>query len=436
MAAVILFTLIFPFTTVSAAPAPPFEITSEAVYMVNLDTDTVVYEKNSDKRMYPASLTKIMTTILALENTPDLDNTIVKCKNNIWGEFEGINISHAGIMAGEERPMRDLLYCMMVQSANEAASIVADYIGDGSIPDFCDMMNEKAESLGAVSTHFANPHGLHNDDHYTTAQDMYLIARYAMTLPTFMDMASSTSYTLKPSNKRGTEYLATTNKMMVKSDSQYYPYVKGIKTGYTEEAGRCVISTATKDGYTYMLVILGAPTTDSEGNKLTENRAFAESKKLYEWAFDTFAVKKLLESETAIAEVPLKLNWDKDYMHVQPAGEFSALVPGSAEIDDVIKRTSLPEFINAPVKKGDKIGTVEIMVSGEKIGSVDLIATEDAERSELLYWFEVLKSGTKTVWFYIGIGAFVLLLLIMIVGSIIVNSSKPRRPRFTRRNYY
>lgn len=434
----VLIALFAPMFTVFADFTPPFEAVSEAVYMVNLDTDTVVYQKNADKKMYPASLTKLMTTILAYENTPDIDNTIVRAGPAFWDEFldmglRASDLSTAGILPGEERSMRDLIYCMMLPSANEAASIVATHVG-GSRTGFMEMMNEKAQELGAVSTHYVNPHGLHDPDHYTTAQDIYLIAKYAMQIPGFMDVATTNAYTLEPSNKRGKEYITTTNKMQVQSSEYYYQYIRGIKTGTTDEAGRCFVSTATKDGYTYMLVLMGAPIYDQSGARLTENQVFADARKLYQWAFDSFEVKELLNNEQPASEVALKLNWDKDYLHLRPETGFTALVPKAVSESDVIQRFNLPSYVNAPVEKGDIVGTVELMVMGARVGSVNLLAEESAERSEVLYWFEILKAATKTVWFYVGVSVFVLLLIVMIVGSVIAKR-KNRTARFRPRGY-
>ncbi len=426
----VLLTTLAPFINVYAEYTPPFEVSAEAVYVVNLDTDTVVYEKNSNKKMYPASLTKLMTTILAFENTDDIDSTMVRCGAAVWDEFLGLNVSHAGIIPGEERSMRDLIYCMLLPSANEAASIVATHIG-GSRSDFVAMMNEKAAELGAVSTHYVNPHGLHDDDQYTTAQDIYLITKYAMQIPGFMDIASTSSYTLEPSNKRGKEYINTTNRMQVQGSDVYYQYIRGIKTGTTDEAGRCFVSTATKDGYTYMIVLLGAP-YDRALTGVADNKSFSDTRQLYQWAFDSFEVKELLNNEQPIAEIPLKLNWDRDYLHLRPESGFTALVPKTVSEGDVIQRFNLPGFINAPVQKGDVIGTVELMVMGTRVGSINLLAEESAARSDVLYWYEILKAATKTVWFYIGIAVFVLLLIIMVVGSVIA-SRRSRAARFRTR---
>ena len=176
--------------------------------------------------------------------------------------------------------------------------------------------------------------------------------------------------------------------------------------------------------------MLGAPYgTAADG--YNENAAFTESRKLYDWAFNNFVVKDLLNNEQPTTEVPLKLNWDKDYLYLRPESSFSALVPANAGEDDVIQRIIIPSFINAPVKKGDVIGSVELMVMGEKVGSVRLLADEDAERSDILYILEVVKASTKSIWFYVGVVAFVLLLMLMILGSIV--SSRSRGPKFNGR---
>lgn len=199
-----------------------FEETAEAVYMINLDTGTVVFEKNADERRSPASITKIMTMALALEMCEDPANTYVTAPSYIWNEFEGISISHCDIQRGETLTMQDLLYGMALQSANEAANIVADYLGNGSISDFVELMNQKAQEIGAVNTHFTNPHGLYSADHYTTAYDIYLITQYALSVPGFKDLVSTTVYTALYADKH-TEPLNfyTTNTMMVKN-SDYY----------------------------------------------------------------------------------------------------------------------------------------------------------------------------------------------------------------------
>ena len=169
------------------------DVTAEAAYIVNTNTGRVVYQKNATKQMYPASCTKIMTAALALEMCPDPMNTIVTVPNGVWNEFDGINISNAGLAGSEEMTMYDLICCMLLQSANEAASTVAHFYGRD---DFISKMNMKARYLGCTGTNFVNPHGLYNAEHYTTAEDLYKITEWAMTVPYFMEIASMARYTL------------------------------------------------------------------------------------------------------------------------------------------------------------------------------------------------------------------------------------------------
>ena len=273
--------------------SPDFEVQAEGVYLINLDTDTLIYQKNAHKKLYPASVTKIMTCLLLVENVPDLDNTIIRAKAAILGTFANQNVSLAGILAGEELTARELLYCMLLQSGNEAASIVADYLGDESINNFIAMMNARAKELGAKNTNFVNPHGLHDDNHYTTAYDMALIAKEALKHDVIKEIASTYSYKLRKTNKRDGEWLVSTNKMMLKSSDYYRSYIKGLKTGTTTPAGKCFIAYANKGGYNYLSVMLGAPYKDQNGNVYAENYSFSETAKLCDWAFSEFSLKTI-----------------------------------------------------------------------------------------------------------------------------------------------
>ena len=173
------------------------EVTAEAAYIVNDDTGRVVYQKNADRRMYPASTTKIMSAALAMTMCGDIENTMVTVPYDVWVEFDGIDISNAGIYGGEVMSMSDLVHCMLIQSANEAASSVAAYFGRDS---FIEAMNRKAMELGCTGTHFVNPHGLFDENHYTTARDLYLITQWALTVPGFSEITSLSSYTLSETN--------------------------------------------------------------------------------------------------------------------------------------------------------------------------------------------------------------------------------------------
>ena len=166
------------------------------------------------------------------------------------------------------RPFRPwtLLHGLMIRSGNDASLVLADYVCNGDINQFVEMMNQKAQELGCQDTHFTNPHGLHDENHYTTARDLYLITKYAMTLPNFMEISSKVSYVLPATNKQETRRITTTNHLINQNaeGNYYYMYAKGIKTGAHDQAGYCLVSTAIRNGYSYMCVALGAPSVDEK----------------------------------------------------------------------------------------------------------------------------------------------------------------------------
>ena len=292
---------------------PDFTLTSKAVYLENLDTGLVLYEKNADQQMYPASLTKIMTAILVLENVKDLDQETAAYPMWIQDMLYGTNASLGGLIVGEKLTIRQLLTSALVQSGNESAMILAGYVGSGGMADFMprditsfvEMMNDKAKALGCTGTHFTNPTGLHSDNHYSTARDMAIMAKYAMQNPVFASLVKNYAVQLGQTNKHNDLWQYSTNKMLLTSSPYYYAPVVGIKTGSTDEAGRCVISQAEDNGYRYFCVVMGAPPTAAEPFP-----NFIETRQLYRWAFGTFSLKTLLEQGELMAEVPVKYSGD------------------------------------------------------------------------------------------------------------------------------
>lgn len=272
----------------------PFSLTSQSVFLYDLDSDEILYSKNPELVVAPASLTKIMTAIILLENVDDLKNTYAEYSDELTAELGnyGYNISELsnyGFVDGEKVNLEDVLYALMLRSGNDAANLIANYVGNNSIENFVDMMNSKAKEIGAVNTNFSNPHGLDSDDHYTTAYDMFLITKYAMSLPGFMEVSESSLHQMQPTNLRPEVTIATVIDMqnpINSSYSFYYEYLKGIKTGYTDEAGKCLISSAEKDGRKLILVLMGTPLKDSSGNSNPRTLFYEETKMLYEWAYN------------------------------------------------------------------------------------------------------------------------------------------------------
>lgn len=416
---------------------PDFQIYSEAAYLVNLDTGEVIYEKNADKQLVPASLTKIMTAIILLEEYEDniaaLSTTYVSGSSVCFDELYLTGASNADIRIGEKLSYKDLLYALMLRSACEAANIIAYNIG-GSLEGFVQMMNIKAEELGCEDTHFTNSHGLFWENHYTTARDMAKIVEYAMSLPMFTEISCSENYTMEATKYHDEpRVIHHTNYMMSKINGgdYYYEYVKGIKTGTLDEAGRCLASLAYKDGYSYMLITMGAPQQDANGKNVFYN--FIDHKNIYEWAFDNFEYTTLLNGSEEKAEVAVSYGDGVDYVIVKPNAEFSRIWNTRIPLSSIHEIITLEEDVVAPVKAGQKLGTLELQYGGETLTKVDLIATTDVARSERASLITVAKSFIGSQRFYdaakYSIAFFIAYTVLIIILKIIVAKNNKKRSR-------
>ena len=435
------FTLCLSFLTVppvhaEADPELGFELSSEAVYMVNNESGIVIYQKNADKMLSPASLVTIMTAIIAIENCSDLEGTVVTAPTSVFDELYTLGAANVDIRHGEEVRMIDLLYAMILRSACEAASIIANYIGNGDNAVFVEMMNQKAKEIGASNTHFANPHGLPDDNQYTTAKDMYLITKYAMEMdPIFMTIASTESYTLPATNKHAQERTISHTKYMMsesRGGAQYFPNVRGVKTGATN-TGRNLVSTASKDAYSYTLVTLNAQRYYENGDEITDNQSFVDAKQLYDWAFKNWAVRSVIKTSTPQGEVKIELAKDKDTIPVFPAEDVNYLMKQDIDMSALQKIINLPESIDAPVTEGQILGTMELKLADVTIATVDLVAGESLERSSWLEFMRGVKNFFSSVWFKLVIVLVLLLIAAYIVFAILYNNRKRHRRKTKRR---
>jgi D-alanyl-D-alanine carboxypeptidase/uncharacterized membrane protein len=251
------------------------EIEAASATVMDMDTGVFMYSKNATAKMYPASTTKIMTTLLLVENC-DLDDEIT-FSDIVYDLEEGS--SHLGMQPGETITLRDAAYGIMLASANDISNGVAEYIG-GSISGFADMMNAKAEELGCVNTHFANPHGLYQEDHYTCAYDMALIARAAYANPVFREIVTTREYTIPATNMTDEERSFLNHQKMMQPDEEYYQeWCTGGKTGYTEACLNTLVTFAEKDGKSLVSVVFRV---NGAG------KAYTESTQILEYALDHF----------------------------------------------------------------------------------------------------------------------------------------------------
>lgn len=419
-------------------------ITADAVYLKNLDTGNVVYEKNADMLLPPASLTKIMTAILALENTDNIKEEMVVYPPEVQDYLYTYQMKHGAIsngrlIAGEEMPMEDYLYAIMLPSANEGAMSIAQHIG-GSQEGFLEMMNQRAIELGAENTHFVNPTGLYDKAHLSTAKDLAILAEHAMTYDVFQEIASTYSYTTGPTNKHDSLTWYSTIEMQNPRSSYYYPNLKGVKTGTLPQSGRNFISTASMDGFNYMLVLLGCDLkTDANGDIIdTEQKAFLEAAAIYNWVFTSFRNKTIIKQGEIVGEIPITLSKEANFVHLVTEENFTTLIPDSitmGEPDSQLQTEIItPESLEAPIKRGDYIGDLIITLSGEEIGEVRLLASDNVKASTLLKAVNIVKTAGSSFWFKFIVVLGLLIFVVYILLLLNKNKHKQNRKNSNHRS--
>ncbi len=393
----ILFCLIF--TNFNFASEPT--IASTAVILMEPTTGKILYEKNAYDKMYPASTTKILTAILVLENC-DLKEKAVVSKNAIFSIPNGY--VNCNLHEGEELSVNDLMYALMVKSANDAAVVLAEHIG-GSVENFADMMNKKAKEMGCKNTHFVNPNGIHHEDHYSTAYDLAIMAMYGMQNETFRNYVSTKSYTLPATNKHPTaDRICLTTNDMLRPNSRYYDEnVIGIKTGYTTEARNCLIAGARKNDVELISVTLHAG-TNAEG--LSER--YLDTKALFDYGFDNFQFSDIVQEKDIVQTIEIK-NGTKDTKNLDliTKDTLSAYLKKELDLDGLAPSITLHENLEAPIQTGDSLGSLTYTIDGIEY-STELLAKSNVEKKLnieivvliggillLMFGIMILKISTK-----------------------------------------
>lgn len=412
------FVLLSMFTLVAYAEEAP-DISAPHAIIVNAETGDILYEKAAHEQAYPASMTKMMTAYIAMTQG-NMDDTVTVSKEALAGLSE--MGSGANFQVGQTYTLHDLMYFLLISSGNDAANVVAEHIA-GSQEKFVDLMNETAKSLGMENTHFANPHGLHEEDHYTSAYDMYLLASAARKIDMFREVTST------PRAEVAGHELLSTNHLIsrYKDPSYYYSYATGIKTGFTTPAGYCLTSSAEKGGTTYIAVVMGC-----EKNADGRIMSFVDSKALYEWAFANFSEKAVLDAGSPTKEVSVALSKTKDYLVLVTASELRALVGSDFDTEDLTYTYDIPDKIEAPIEKDEKIGTVTVTYGDRTLGTVDLIALNAVERSGYLYFISRIKAFFTHPITVIVLIVLVILFILFILNMIFKNRRR-RRMRYRSR---
>ena len=337
-----------------------------ASILIDGETGKILYSKNSDKIKYPASLTKLMTAVVALENGSLEDIYTVDDQTPFT-----IDGSHIALEPGERLSLEDLLHGLLIPSANDAAEVIAINCA-GSVDDFVDLMNKKAVELGMTNTNFVNPHGLHDDSHYTTASDLAKLAAYAYSNETIREIIGKKQYTISETNiKEDERLLNTTNRLFIGTgygnqiiiDGLYrdikYDGATGMKTGYTPQAGSTFIGSAERNGLTLISVVLDGYITE----------VYSDTVKLLDYGFDNFKNISLVESNTYVDSTEA-VGANVDKIPLVTEGKLSATIEKD-KVSTISSRITMEEF-TLPVKKDQCIGKYEFLLDGELIGSVNL----------------------------------------------------------------
>lgn len=389
-----------------------FTLDAHTALLLSLDTGEILYSQNADDKVYPASLTKMLTAVVVLENTADLDTEIITYTSAANNEILGTGSVVVGLKIGETIKAKDALYGLLVTSGGDVAYAIAHHYG-GNTEGFVKMMNDKAAEIGMTNSHFGNPVGLHDEETYTTGTDISILARYALQYDIFKEITSTDKYTLPASNMSGPRNFTTTNHLINPNTNYFYKYATGIKTGFTDEAGRCVVSTASYGGYNYLCVIMGCQ------NKNGRRNEFLDSANLYRWAFNNFEYKSILDTTKPVTEIKVNLSLETDHVALYAEKNLTQIFPKTADSSTItIKPTLLYDEIDAPVTAGTVLGTADVIYSEQVIGTVNLVAGETVKSSGILVVGRFLKNVFTSLAFKIILGV-VLLAAIVYIGMIV-----------------
>ena len=387
----------------------PFEVNARAYVLASLDTGEIIFEKNSNERCDPASLTKLLTTYTTYKYVEDFEGTKVTAPRYVYDELFGMNSSTADIRQGEILSVKDLMYAMLLPSANEAASILADYIGNGDITNFCMMMNNEARKLGCKNTNFTNAHGLFTDNHYTSAYDMYLIAKACYNTPGFMDIVTTNTYYMPANIKHASEYpIQNTNKMQVRTSPYYRSYVKGMKTGTLDYNN--FVCVCQQNGENYIMVVLGADFSNNENRP-----AMVTTAEIMDYFFDSYSLRSANTLTFPVTEVGLKYAKDTDTLLLYADNEVMSILPNDADESSFQKVYNLPEYVGAPINAGDVIGTVDYYLAGQKVGTSQLVSHDTIQRSTVMFLVGKFQEAYQSLYFRVVLAVTFVLFTIYLI---------------------
>mgnify|MGYP006277994685 CR=1 FL=1 len=379
----------------------PQDINAKSAILIDAKTGEILFEKNKHKKMYPASTTKILTGILAIE-MGNFDE-IITVDDKTPYEIEG---THIALEPGEKLSFKDLVNSMLIESANDSAVVIAKNLS-GSVENFADLMNKKAKELGAKNSNFVNPNGLPNEEHVTTAYDLAMIAKYAMKNNVFRNIVKNYTYTIPPTNKKSEErYMKSANRLLYSTSNINvdgnivdikYDGAIGIKTGYTVAANQCLVAGAKRNGKELISVILS-----SDGKN-----KWVDTHKLFNYGFNNFSTETIAFKKEFVKNIEVE-HGDKNFVTGIIDNNIYATIPNNSQ-NDINKNIILSDKVKAPISKGQVLGKIEYSIDGKIIGMANIISTEEINMKPV--YKAVSNSGFNVIldkWWIIFIVLFVI----------------------------
>ena len=374
-------TIYLPIISVFADDEP--KIYSEAALLIDANTEKILYSKCAEERKYPASTTKILTAVLTIENS-NLDDVVTVDYDSIMQVPSGYTV--AALQVGEQITVKQLLQVLLIHSANDAANVLAKHVA-GSIEDFANMMNAKLAEIGCANTHFTNPSGKHDENHYTTAIDMAKLMKYCMKNETFLELLSSKNCIIPATNKYDERVFTNSNEMLIKdtreiASNYYYPYAIAGKTGYTAEAKNCLVSYASKDDLNLICVVLGAIRTDDG-----LSARFVDTKTLFEYGYNNYTLRKVCDFNSIAKSIEIpNATRDTKELDLITTDSIIALINQKDLEKNLEPEIVLNDNLTAPITQGDTLGKLTYNIEGIEY-TTNLVAAHSVEKDNSLFFF-------------------------------------------------
>ncbi len=371
-------------------PSTVYEVQAASAYIVNTDTNIIIYEKNSTEQVYAGGLTKLMCAALVFSNYADqLDSYTFQMPFAVSDYVYGTD--NADMRSGETFTIREALYAMLLRNANDAAMGLAYQLSGNDLSGWVSQMNTLSRAIGTTASTWTDACGL-DTGNTTNAVDMYLILRYLMSFDAFAEIAGAATFEMPAKERHSKSFILTNQNVALNRSAGGKFYRSAMRGGmcdvmaYKNDSGtQSYVSWASEGGETYIFCIMGSPDSCDDYGYSNRRPALYETTKLIDWVYDSFSIQPALDTDLALAEIPVKYSAGADTLLLYPDNSMMTILPSSSDSSVTQKSFHLPEYVCAPVHQGDVVGTVELKLAGETIGVVNLVAGQDIERNTLLY---------------------------------------------------